>query len=258
VYLPIPRLDTNPGKQLTYTPIKAYSSPSNSISIPLPECNSSPSYSSPSLRTRCAGIRAMSSFEGVTSTTEVRCTPSSLLDPELKSSVFGMCYSMSSAAIGVQAHLTGKSLSVMARNTTLGAIDIFDPFNFFFVMIISLIFMSTSAFWIWRLSVSLKLFQAMFIIPINQTMWILFSVLSGGLVYNEFANLKVVEILWLISGLIVVLVGIILLVPVNKGDAETIIENYQGKASPLRKCCRRELNVMWHGSSRLVLRPIDI
>jgi len=199
----------------------------------------------------------MSSSEGVTSNTEVQHTPSPFLDPEFKSSVFGMCYSMSSAAIGVQAHLTGKSLSVMARNTTLGAIDIFDPFNFFFAMIISLIFMSASAFWIWRLSVSLKLFQAMFIIPINQTMWILFSVLSGGLVYNEFANLKVMEILWLISGLIVVLVGIILLLPVNKGE-ETTIENYQGTASPLGKGCRRELNVMCHSSSRMLLRPIEI
>merc|ERR1719383_1037972 len=145
----------------------------------------------------------------------------------------------------------------MARATTLGVIDILDPSNFLFAAIISLIFMCTSAFWIWRLSVSLKLFKAMFIIPINQTMWILFSVLSGGLVYNEFAHLKVEETMWLITGLILVLVGIVLLMPIDKAKAEAM-ETDKDTGSPLRRCCSHELNVRWYNGSTMMVPPAQI
>lgn len=102
-----------------------------------------------------------------------------------KSSFFGLIYSMSSAAIGVQALLTGKSLSIIVRSITQGSMDILDPRNFFnlsFAFVVFTLWILATTFWIWRLSISLIMFDAMFIIPVNQTMWILFSVLSGGIV----------------------------------------------------------------------------
>lgn len=144
-----------------------------------------------------------------------------------KSSLFGLIYSMCSAAIGVQALLTGKSLSIIVRNITQGSMDILDPRNFFnlsFAFVVFILWIFATAFWIWRLSVSLIMFDAMFIIPVNQTMWILFSVLSGGIVWNEFANLNFVESSWLASGLSLVLIGVVFLMPIEKvkpGDFET-------------------------------------
>jgi len=139
--------------------------------------------------------------------------------PIKRSSLFGLIYSMSSASIGVQALLTGKSLSIIVRNITQGSMDILDPRNFFnlsFAFVVFTLWLIATIFWIWRLSVSLIMFDAMFIIPVNQTMWILFSVLSGGIVWNEFANLSLAESSWLASGLSLVLIGVVFLMPVEK------------------------------------------
>jgi len=145
--------------------------------------------------------------------------------PIKRSSLFGLVYSMSSAAIGVQALVTGKSLSIIVRNITQGSMDILDPRNFFnlsFAFAVFALWVLATAFWIWRLSVSLIMFDAIFIIPVNQTMWILFSVLSGGIVWKEFANLNLVESSWLASGLSLVLIGVVLLMPVEKVKAKDI------------------------------------
>jgi len=150
--------------------------------------------------------------------------------PHKKSSFFGLIYSMSSAAIGVQALLTGKSLSIIVRNITEGSIDILDLRNFFnlsFAFVIFILWILATAFWICRLSASLIMFDAMFIIPVNQTMWILFSVLSGGIVWNEFANLNFAESSWLASGLSLVLIGVVFLMSIEKlraQDFETDVE----------------------------------
>jgi len=143
--------------------------------------------------------------------------------PIKRSSLFGLIYSMSSASIGVQALLTGKSLSIIARNITQGSMDVLDPRNFFnlsFAFAVFTLWLLATVFWIWRLSVSLIMFDAMFIIPVNQTMWILFSVLSGGIVWNEFANLSLVESSWLASGLSLVLIGVVFLMPVEQKNAK--------------------------------------
>jgi len=156
------------------------------------------------------------------STPEIEYKPSRPAPIE-RSSLFGLIYSMSSASIGVQALLTGKSLSIIARNITQGSMDIFDPRNFFnlsFAFVIFTLWLLATVFWIWRLSVSLIMFDAMFIIPVNQTMWILFSVLSGGIVWNEFANLSLEESSWLASGLSLVLIGVVFLMPVEKVKAK--------------------------------------
>jgi len=156
------------------------------------------------------------------STPEIEYKPSRPA-PIKRSSLFGLIYSMSSASIGVQALLTGKSLSIITRNITQGSMDILDPRNFFnlsFAFVVFTLWLLATVFWIWRLSVSLIMFDAMFIIPVNQTMWILFSVLSGGIVWNEFANLSLVESSWLASGLSLVMIGVVFLMPVETVKAK--------------------------------------
>jgi len=248
-YVPIPRVYAykTVEKHPSYTPLKTCSSPQShfSISVSSPEGDTIPR-----LRSRYISDSSSGTQEVLTPT-EVQYTPSPAPTPVKNSSLFGMFYSMSSAAIGVQALLTGKSLAVIARISTLGAIDILDPFNIFFALAVCIIFLGTSTFWLWRLSLSLKLFDAMFIIPINQTMWILFSVLSGGIVYNEFANLELEETLWLIGGLVLVLVGVALMMPVDKTKGENV-ETDQESGSPLRICCNQELNVRWNNGSKLL------
>jgi len=210
-----------------YTLLKSEPSPKSgacSSSITL-----SPLSSSDILRRPCArhgsGADLSNSVEEVMneSIPEVEYKP--LRPPIKRSSVFGVIYSMSSAAIGVQALLTGKSLSIIVRNITQGSLDILDPRNFFnlyFACVVFTLWIFATVFWIWRLSVSLVMFDAMFIIPVNQSMWILFSVLSGGIVWQEFANLNLEESSWLASGLSLVLMGVVLLMPVEKVQAKDV------------------------------------
>jgi len=225
--LPVPSfyIYKPPDKQPVYTLLKAEPIPqpgTRSYSVALSQSTSSDIVQRP--RSRHGYLNEISNnFEEVLneSTPEIEykpLRPSSLK----KSSLFGLIYSMSSAAIGVQALLTGKSLSIIVRSITQGTMDILDPRNFFnlsFAFVVFTLWIFSTAFWIWRLSVSLIMFDAMFIIPVNQTMWILFSVLSGGIVWKEFANLSFAESSWLASGLSLVMIGVVFLMPLEKVKA---------------------------------------
>jgi len=220
-----------PDKQPVYTLLKAEPSPqpdARSYSVALSSATSSDIVQRP--RSRHGYLNDSSnSFEEVMNegTPEVEYKPLRR-SPVKKSSLYGLLYSMSSAAIGVQALLAGKSLSIIVRSITQGSMDILDPRNFFnlsFAFAVFTLWMCATAFWIWRLSVSLIMFDAIFIIPVNQTMWILFSVLSGGIVWNEFANLNFAESSWLASGLSLVLIGVVFLIPVEKAKAEDFVRD---------------------------------
>jgi len=127
----------------------------------------------------------------------------------------GLMFSSCSAMLGTQSLVTGKTLAVLMKNYSLGREEFFNPqdmFNIsFFVMVLGAWFVFM-LFWMWRLSLSLTLYDAMFIIPVNQIMWILFSVISGGIYFREFEEFQTSDVILLVSGLILVFFGVTYLV----------------------------------------------
>lgn len=86
-------------------------------------------------------------------------------------SISGFVYSFSSAMTGTQSVVLGKTLAIIIRNYASGKITIFNPldlFNLFFIIIIFLSYLITFAFWLYRRTESMVLFDTVFIAPMNQ------------------------------------------------------------------------------------------
>ena len=58
------------------------------------------------------------------------------------------------------------------------------PFSY--AMLLGAVF--TCGFWILRLNAALRLFDAMFIVPLFQVFWVTLSVVGGGIFFKEFAD----------------------------------------------------------------------
>ena len=90
------------------------------------------------------------------------------IDPK---SISGFFYSFSSAMTGTQSVVLGKTLAIIIRNYAAGKFTIFNPldlFILFFILIIFLSFIITFAFWLYRRTESMVLFDTVFIAPMNQ------------------------------------------------------------------------------------------
>jgi len=128
----------------------------------------------------------------------------------------GVVFSAMSAMLGTQSLILGKTMSYMLKLSFQGYIVFFRPFNAFNVLFAVCIagFLAVSAyFWMWRMRMSLQLFETMFIIPLNQCMWILFSVVGGGIYFEEFNQMKFIGGLRLIYAMCFILMGVFLLCP---------------------------------------------
>ena len=89
-------------------------------------------------------------------------------DPKYLSAFF---YSFSSAMTGTQSVVLGKTLAIIIRNYAAGKIQIFSPLDLFilaFILIVFLSFLITFAFWLYRRTESMVLFDTVFIAPLNQ------------------------------------------------------------------------------------------
>ena len=64
-----------------------------------------------------------------------------------------------------------------------------------------------------RMNRALQRFDAVFIIPVLQVIWILFSIISGGLYFKEFESLDVFDGIMFIAGVLLILIGVFLLSP---------------------------------------------
>ena len=70
-----------------------------------------------------------------------------------------------------------------------------------------------TVFWLHRMNTALKLYDAMFIIPTMQGLWLLFGALEGGVFFQELFVLSLGSILLYTLGLAIVIIGVFLLAP---------------------------------------------
>eukprot|EP01101_Sappina_pedata_P008491 TRINITY_DN4719_c0_g1_i1.p1 TRINITY_DN4719_c0_g1~~TRINITY_DN4719_c0_g1_i1.p1 ORF type:complete len:433 (+),score=104.92 TRINITY_DN4719_c0_g1_i1:90-1388(+) len=118
-------------------------------------------------------------------------------------------YAAFSALIGTQSVILGKSMSVLLRSTLTGD----NQLNHYFTWAIVALFIFLSAFWIYQLNRALKLYSSMFIVPALQGMWIIFSILSGGIYFEEFVNFSVLQMAMFTLGVTLLIGGVVLMSP---------------------------------------------
>jgi len=174
------------------------------------------------------------------------------MDPRL---VSGFFYSFASAMTGTQSVVLGKTLAIIARNYAAGKIELFDPldlFVVFFVLIVFVSFLITFAFWLYRRTESMVLFDTIFIAPLNQVMWLTFSTVAGGIYFHEFENAQLSQWMGLICGMCLNYLGLYYLVP-KGADQPMLVINMEKKQTNMQK--KKVSN--WKGKRKQVMNEWD-
>ena len=118
-------------------------------------------------------------------------------------------YAAISAIIGTQSVLLAKSSSELVR-TTLGGNNQFDsPFTYFILTA----WITSMVFWLYRMNAALRKFDGVFIIPVLQVVWTLFSIVGGGVYFREFSKFDTKDTALFTLGVCVVIFGVYLLAP---------------------------------------------
>eukprot|EP01095_Lingulamoeba_sp_RSL-Kostka_P006011 TRINITY_DN1846_c0_g1_i3.p1 TRINITY_DN1846_c0_g1~~TRINITY_DN1846_c0_g1_i3.p1 ORF type:complete len:287 (-),score=38.69 TRINITY_DN1846_c0_g1_i3:642-1502(-) len=85
-------------------------------------------------------------------------------------------YAAISALIGTISVSIGKAISGFFKLWIDGVANYFNTFWPYLFLLFAIL---TTIFWLYRMNVALKLYDAMFIIPVLQALWLLFGVLAG-------------------------------------------------------------------------------
>ena len=60
---------------------------------------------------------------------------------------------------------------------------------------------------------ALRLYDAMFIIPVLQCIWLIFGVVGGGIFYQEFEKFTAFQSIFFLTGMVLLVIGILTLRP---------------------------------------------
>eukprot|EP01104_Vermistella_antarctica_P011441 TRINITY_DN3197_c0_g3_i1.p1 TRINITY_DN3197_c0_g3~~TRINITY_DN3197_c0_g3_i1.p1 ORF type:complete len:575 (+),score=94.13 TRINITY_DN3197_c0_g3_i1:222-1946(+) len=119
-------------------------------------------------------------------------------------------YAAVSAMIGAQSVLLGKSCSELIHTSIAkGAFQFFNLFSWFLLGSFVLI----TIFWMIRMNTALRKFPAMYIVPALQVIWIVFSILGGGIYFKEFQTFSSLQYLMFGIGVVTILAGVYFLAP---------------------------------------------
>ncbi|KAL0035114.1 hypothetical protein WJX79_001421 [Trebouxia sp. C0005] len=116
-------------------------------------------------------------------------------------------YSLFSGMIGTQSVLFSKALSTLLRTT----IDGHSQLGTWFFWLVLVLFLCCAYFWVTSLNKALRLFPAVVIVPTMQISWTLFSVVSGGIYYQEYHAFTAFTASMFGLGVLIIFVGVYLL-----------------------------------------------
>lgn len=88
---------------------------------------------------------------------------------------------------------------------------------FWFNLLLLLIFLFI---WLYRMNMSLKKYDPLFIIPLLQSNYILFSTVTGGIYFQEFALMSDTDFPFFFSGIAIMFFGLALLAPTSSTQEE--------------------------------------
>ena len=129
-------------------------------------------------------------------------------------------YAMFCAPIGTQSVLFSKTVSVLLRTTMSGDSQL----GSWFTWVMLLAFILTAVFWVTRLNKSLKLFPAIVIVPTMQIGWTIFSIISGGIYFQEFQEYGPLAMSMFLLGVSIIMVGVFYLTPPPKAASDRYVD----------------------------------
>ena len=129
-------------------------------------------------------------------------------------------YAAISAIIGTQSVLLAKSSSELVRTTLGGNNQFYYPFTYFILTA----WITSMVFWLYRMNAALRKFDGVFIIPVLQVVWTLFSIVGGGVYFREFSKFDAKDTALFTLGVCVVIFGVYLLAPQTVRPTEEVEE----------------------------------
>lgn len=125
-------------------------------------------------------------------------------------------FSLSSGMIGAQSVVLAKCCSELLRSSFSGM----NPFSHGITYSVIAGWIVVTIFWLRRMNKALELFDGVFIIPMLQVIWIVFSVLGGGIFFQEFQSYTYINAILFVVGISIILVGVFLLTSEATSDPE--------------------------------------
>ena len=134
-------------------------------------------------------------------------------------------YASISAIIGTQSVLLAKSMAELLRTTADGR----QQFSAYFTWVILAAWLSSMLFWMYRMTTALRKFdKEPLIIPVLQVVWTIFSIVGGGIYFQEFMEMSAVAIALFVIGVLMLLAGVYLLTPESHSDPSETLHLHHG------------------------------
>ncbi len=121
-------------------------------------------------------------------------------------------YTLFSAVIGTQSVLYGKSMSLLLRTSLSGD----NQADQWYTWLVVILFMSCACFWVVRFNKGLKMFPVSIIMPTLQVGWILLSMISGSLYFQEIQAMTLLEKIMFGVGTAILITGVYLITTSTK------------------------------------------
>ena len=121
-------------------------------------------------------------------------------------------YTLFSAVIGTQSVLYGKSMSLLLRTSLSGD----NQAGQWYTWLVVILYLGCACFWVIRFNKGLKMFPVSIIMPTLQVGWILLSMISGSLYFQEIENMILVEKIMFGVGTVILITGVYLITTSSK------------------------------------------
>eukprot|EP00183_Erythrolobus_madagascarensis_P002631 CAMPEP_0185849222 /NCGR_PEP_ID=MMETSP1354-20130828/3792_1 /TAXON_ID=708628 /ORGANISM="Erythrolobus madagascarensis, Strain CCMP3276" /LENGTH=396 /DNA_ID=CAMNT_0028549705 /DNA_START=260 /DNA_END=1450 /DNA_ORIENTATION=- len=131
--------------------------------------------------------------------------------------MLAVLYAIRAGIWGSQSVVLAKALSMLLAQLINPAPEHGNPLKTYETYFILLGFAAAATFWMLRLNHALKLFDALYMIPMMQLSWMLFSSLSGGIFYEEFVEWQWQNYVMYALSFSLILFGVVLLCPSDTG-----------------------------------------
>ncbi|GMH54954.1 hypothetical protein TrLO_g10003 [Triparma laevis f. longispina] len=149
-----------------------------------------------------------------------------------------LLYANFSAILGTQSVVQAKCLSILLRATTSGDNQLVNPFTYFVIFA----WLAATSFWLTRMNTALGMFDGLFIIPVLQVFWTFYSIVSGGIYFEEFDSFSPGQMCGFCFGVFIVFVGVYMLSPGQGGDRDVQTGNRPSDSKESKKTEMLELN----------------
>jgi Magnesium transporter NIPA len=123
--------------------------------------------------------------------------------------IMPLAYATCSAIIGTQSVIQAKCLSELLNMTFRGDNQLVYPFTY----AVTVLWLGTTVFWLVRMNKALQQFHGLFIIPALQVFWSFFSIVGGGVFFEEFQELSDADLGVFTVGVFIVFTGVYIMAP---------------------------------------------